>query len=112
MQVSVSGHHFDVSDRIRSHVEEEAAKLERFYSPLIDCQVVITEENRMRKVDVVVNVHGQTLKASHQVESAYVAVDGAMDKVKRQLKKLHDKRRKRRGNATNAFEEETPEEEE
>ena len=112
MQVSISGRHFDVSDRIRSHVEEEAAKLERFYSPVIDCQVIITEENRLRKVDVVVNVHGQTLKASRQVESAYVAIDGAMDKIKRQLKKLHDKRRKRRGNVANAFAEEASEEEE
>jgi len=96
MQVSVSGHHFNVSRRVREHVAEGAAKLERFYTPLIDCQVVITEEKRERKVDIVVNLQAQSVKASHEAESVYVSIDAALDKVKRQLKKLHDKRRKPR----------------
>ena len=105
MQVSVSGHHFDISDRIRTYVEEEAGKLERFYSPLIDCHVTITEEGRMKRADVMVNVHAQSLKASCEVDSVYVAIDGAMEKTKHQLKRLHGKRHSRRGHG-----ETTPEE--
>ena len=96
MQISVSGHHYDISDGFKSYVEEEATKLERFYSPIIGCQLTVTPEGRMLRVDIVVNVHAQTLKASHESDSIHVSVDGAMGKMVRQLKKLHDKRRKPR----------------
>ena len=96
MRVSISGHHFNISDRFRSYIEDEAAKLERFYTPLIDCQVTLTQENRVMKVGVVVHVQAQNLRATHKDEKPYPAVDGAMDKMERQLKKLHDKRRKPR----------------
>ena len=96
MQVSISGHHFDISDRFKSYVEKEAAKLERFYSPVIGCQVTVTPEGRMLRVDIVVSVHAQTLKASHESDNIHASVDGAIGKMVRQLKKLHDKRRKPR----------------
>ncbi len=97
MQISISGHHFNISDRIKSYVEKEATKLERFYTPLIDCQVTITQESRGLKASVVVHVHAQNLRSTHEADKVYLAVDGAMGKMVRQLKKLHDKRRKPRG---------------
>ena len=97
MQVSIAGHQFELSDRLKVYIEEELTKLERFYTPLLDCQVTLSQEGRTRRANVVVHVHAQVLKASHEADKVYIAVDGAMDKMGNQLKKLHDKRRHHRG---------------
>ena len=96
MQVHIAGKGFDVSSRLKSHIESGAAKLTKFYDPIIDCRVTVGQENLMRRADIVVQVDAQMLKASNEAESVYVAVDGAMEKMERQLRKLHGKRRKHR----------------
>jgi ribosomal subunit interface protein len=93
---------------MRAYIEGEAAKLERFYSPLIDCHITITHENRTRRADFVVRLHAQVLKASHEDEKAYAAIDGAMEKMARQLKRLNDKRRRPRSGAARGAREEIP----
>ncbi len=108
MQVVIAGHHFAVSDRMRAHIESEVAKLERFYSPVIDCHLTITDENWVRRADFVVRLHAQVLKASHEDEKAYTAIDGAMEKMARQLKRLNDKRRRPRAGAARGMQEESP----
>ena len=96
MQISISGHHYTVSDRTKSYVEEEVAGLEKFYAPLVDVHVKITEEGRTHRVDLVANVHAHTLKASGDAEQVYPAIDLAVNRMTTQLKKLHDKQRNRR----------------
>ena len=89
MQVVISGKHFDLSDRLKSHVEGRAQKLQRFYDPILDCQAKISEE-KLKRADLLVNIHKHVLKASAEADSIYVAIDSAMDKMERQLKKLHE----------------------
>ncbi len=96
MQISITGHHYHISDTTREHIQGEADKLERFYSPLTDCHVTVTKEGDDYRTDVVVNLHGQTLKSSDSQGKLYPSIDAAMDKMVRQLKKLHDKRRRPR----------------
>jgi len=96
LQIDIAGHHFTISDRIKEHVEGEVEKLQRYYTPLVGVHVKVTQEARTLRADVVVNVHGQSLKASEEADRVYTALDGAMDKMGRQLRKLHDKRRKPR----------------
>lgn len=93
MNVRVSGHHFDISDAIRKHVEEAAPKLERFYTPLIDVSVTIHHQAHDFRVDTIVNVSSQTLKSTGEADKVYIAIDTSVEKMGRQLKRLHDKRR-------------------
>lgn len=97
MNIQIVGRHFEVSDRLRAHIEKEAEKLEKFFDRIIDCQVFVSSEKRMRTVEVIVNVYAHTLKATCSERIVYRAVEGAMGRMKVQLKKLHDKLRKRRG---------------
>ena len=96
MQIVISGHHHHVSDATHTHIRAAASRFERFYNPVLDCHVTVTKEERAFRVDIVVNVHKQTLKASDEGIKLYPAIDGAAKKMVRQLKKLHDRRRKPR----------------
>ena len=44
MTISVSGHHYTVSDRTRTYADGELARLEKFYTPCIDAHRMITEK--------------------------------------------------------------------
>lgn len=99
MKVQIVGRHFSVSDRLRSHIEKEAAKLERFFDRIIDCQVFIGAERQMKEVEVILNVRAHTLKATSGGTSVYQAVDESMGRVEVQLKKLRGKLRGRRREA-------------
>jgi ribosome-associated translation inhibitor RaiA len=54
VEISVTGHHVSLSENTRSQIQDDAAKLERFYSPLLECHITITEEGRDKKANVVV----------------------------------------------------------
>ncbi|MDP6037977.1 MAG: ribosome-associated translation inhibitor RaiA [Candidatus Latescibacteria bacterium] len=99
MDIAIAGHHYHVSDVTREHIESEVSRLERFYTPLIGCQVTIAQDGHGHSVDVIINVHGQTLKASDQGRKLFPVIDTAIKKMSRQLKKLHDRRRKPRSSA-------------
>ena len=64
MNIQVTGRHFQVSERLRAHIEKEAAKLERFFDRIIDCEVFIGMERQMKEVEVIVKVRAHTLKAT------------------------------------------------
>ena len=82
MKVRIAGRHYEVSDRMRSHIEKEAAKLERFFDRIIDCQVLVGAEKQRRVVEVLVNVHAHTFKATREGSSVYQVLEEAMDRVK------------------------------
>jgi len=96
VNIRVSGHHFDISNAIREHVEQAVTKLERYYSPLIDVSLTILQETHEFRADTVVNVSSQTLKSAREGEKVYTAIDLSLERMGTQLKKLHDKRRDRR----------------
>lgn len=96
MKILIEGHHYQVSDATRTYVTSAAEKIERFYSPIIDCHVTLKEVKEIFSTDVVVRVQGHTLKATDKDQKLYKAVDQALDKMARQLQKLHDKRRDHR----------------
>jgi putative sigma-54 modulation protein len=102
VNIQIVGRHFDVSDRLRSHVEKEAAKLEKFFDRIVDCEVFIGTERQIKEVEVIVHVRAHTLKATCGGNSVYQAVEDAMDKVKVQLKKLRGKLRERRRSGVKA----------
>ena len=96
MQISVAGHHFDLTNSTKSYIEQELSRLQKFYDPLLGATVTLTKEGRFTRADIVIRVHAQTLKSSQESEHLSPAFDGAIKKMIRQLKKLHDKRRKPR----------------
>jgi len=96
MKCTIEGHHYKISEAARTYITETVEKLEKFYDPIIECQVVVHEEKSTFRVDIVTRIQGQTLKASDQDSKLYKAADSAADKMSKQLRKLHDKRRAHR----------------
>jgi putative sigma-54 modulation protein len=92
MQLSVSGHHVDLTDSLRNYVETKIEKLERHFDIVSDVHCILTVEKLRHKAEAKVNVNGGTMIYAETVEEdMYAAIDGLVDKLERRVRKHKEK---------------------
>jgi len=91
MQVSVTGHHIEVTDSLRTHVEEKIGKLKRHFDNVTDVHVILTVEKLEQKAEATVQISGAKLFADDTQEDMYQAIDNMIDKLDRQILKHKEK---------------------
>jgi putative sigma-54 modulation protein len=52
MQVSLSGHHVEITESMRSYVNEKIEKLDRHFDQALDIHIVLTVEKLRHKAGV------------------------------------------------------------
>ena len=92
MQVSVTGHHVEVTDSLRNHVEEKMGKIKRHFDNVTDVHVILTVEKLEQKAEATVQVSGAKLFADDTQEDMYQAIDNMVDKLDRQIIKHKEKK--------------------
>jgi|TARA_B110000971_G_C20015040_1_gene503511 putative sigma-54 modulation protein len=95
MQLTISGHHLEITDAIREYVNSKFAKLERHYEQITSTSVILTVEKLSQNAEATVHVSGAELFANAQHEDLYAAIDSLTDKLDRQLIKYKEKHRGR-----------------
>jgi putative sigma-54 modulation protein len=85
MQLTITGHHIDVTPALRSKVESKLAKLEKHFDHLTDIHCVLTVEKLEHKAEATVNMSGGTVHADAIDADMYAAVDALVDKLARQV---------------------------
>lgn len=91
MQISVTGHHVEVTEAMKNYVDEKFQKLERHFDQLIDVHVILSVEKLEQKAESTVQVNGAKLFAEDTQEDMYAAIDGLIDKLDRQILKHKEK---------------------
>ena len=91
MQISVTGHHIEVTDSLKDHVESKFEKLERHFDNVTDVHVILTVEKLNQKAEATVQISGAKLFAEDTQEDMYVAIDNLVDKLDRQIIKHKEK---------------------
>lgn len=91
MQVSITGHHLDVTEGLKTHVEDKISKLKRHFDNVTDVHVILTVEKLHQKAEATVQISGAKLFAEDHQEDMYVAIDNMVDKLDRQIIKHKEK---------------------
>lgn len=91
MQLSITGHHIDVTEALKNYVTEKFCRLERHFDHVIDIHVILQVEKLVQKAEATVQVNGAKLFAEDSQEDLYAAIDGLIDKLDRQVLKHKDK---------------------
>ncbi len=91
MQLTVTGHHIDVTEALRNYVDKRLARLERHFDHMTDIHCVLTVEKLRHKAEATVHVGGGTIHADSIEENMYAAIDMLVDKLDRQVKKFKEK---------------------
>jgi len=106
MDVVVNSRHCDLSERFRSHVEENLLRLEKHDHRIIRVQVEVEKERNPRQHDRAVRVEltafskGPVIRAEAAAEDKMAALDLALDKMAAQMRRAADRRRVHHGSRT------------
>ena len=93
MQMTISGHHLDLTDPIREYVTTKLSKLERHYEQITSTSVILTVDKLQQKAEATVYVSGAELFANAEHTDLYAAIEALTDKLDRQLSKHKEKHR-------------------
>ncbi|MGR9073066.1 MAG: ribosome hibernation-promoting factor, HPF/YfiA family [Gammaproteobacteria bacterium] len=91
MQISVTGHHLEVSEPLKAYVQSKFEKLERHFDHVTDVHVILSVVKVDQKAEATVQISGGKLFAEDHQEDMYAAIDGLVDKLDRQIKKHKEK---------------------
>jgi putative sigma-54 modulation protein len=97
MNLTVSGHHLELTQPIRDYLDSKFERLTRHFDHVIDVNVILSVERLQRKVEATVHVRGRDLFAVSQDADMYAAIDGLIDKLDRQIVKHKEKLKDGRG---------------
>jgi putative sigma-54 modulation protein len=100
MQVNLTGHHVDITDALRTYVEEKIARLERHFDHVTNVHVILGVEKLDRKAEATVHVAGADVFADAVHQDMYAAIDALVDKLDRQVIRHKEKLKSHRGNGS------------
>lgn len=92
MNIKVTARHFNASDALQQSVQEAAESLQKFYPNITDINVILdAEKKNLRRAEFIVNILHQTISAEAEEENMGKALDSALERIQRQLKKENEK---------------------
>ncbi len=97
MQVIIKGKNIEITDALRDHATHKVAKIEKLGLGFREIEAkLIVEKNPSIKdhnvAELTVTGGGALLRATDRDPDMYVAIDKAVDKLQRRIKKFHGKR--------------------
>lgn len=96
MNLTISGHHLEVTPALREYVLTKLERVMRHFDQVVDVTVLLTveklkEKERRQKAEVTVHVKGRDIFVEQSHEDLYAAIDQLMDKLDRQVGRYKDK---------------------
>ena len=93
MRFNITARRFKLSEELRQFTESETDRLRKYYDGIIDAEVILGWEKKLRVAEIKIAVFGTVLTAKEESEDMRIAVRDAVDKLERQLIKYKDKLR-------------------
>ena len=93
MNLTISGHHLDVTQAIRDHVEDKLSTIQRHEQQITRIEVMLVVEKHQHKAEANLHLEGADLFASSESDDMYLAIDSLADKLDRQVIKYKEKHR-------------------
>jgi putative sigma-54 modulation protein len=91
MRTNITARHFKLQEDLKTFVEEEVFRLKKYYTGIIDADVILSWEKFHRLAEIQVNVYGVKLKAEERSEDMKKSVTLAVDKLERQVIKYKER---------------------
>ena|SRR6056297_1811460 len=91
MNLSVTGHHVEVTDALKDYVEEKMDRLERHSDHITDIHVILSVEKLRQQAEATIDLTGAKVHAQAEDGDMYAAIDALIDKLDRQVLKHKEK---------------------
>jgi ribosome hibernation promoting factor len=93
MQVTVTFRHIEPTDALRQYAEGKLQRLSKYLHRPMDAHVILSVLKKNHRAEIHLSANGTSLFSEEVTSDLYSAIDLALDKVERQVKKLSAKRK-------------------
>ncbi len=92
MRITISGKNLDITEGLRSAVEDKLSRLEKYFTPdtIVNATLSVTKK-RHQKMEVTIPVKGHIIRAEQESDDMYVTIDLVEEVIEAQLKKYRQK---------------------
>ena len=91
MKFIIIGRNIDITEGLKSAVQEKLGKLERYFTPETEIHVTLSVEKDRQKIEVTIPVKGNIIRSEQVSRDMYVSIDLVEEVIERQLRKYKTK---------------------
>lgn len=91
MNLSLSGHHLEITPAIRAYVTNKLIRVTRHFDHVIDVNVVLSVDKLRQQVAANLHIRGRDIHVECVEPDMYAAIDALADKLDRQVLKHKEK---------------------
>jgi putative sigma-54 modulation protein len=96
MNMTISGHHLEVTPALRTYVMSKLDRITRHFDQVVDVKVLLTvekqkEKHNRQRAECNIRVKGNDMFAESSHADLYAAVDDLVDKLDRQVGRHKDR---------------------
>jgi putative sigma-54 modulation protein len=105
MKISVTFRNIEGEEWFKNYVEEKLSKLKKYIERPVDVRVVLSVEKFRNVAEINMMDNGMNVNAKEEAKEMSLAIDEAVEKIERQLKKHREKMRIHKGAGSKSGEE-------
>lgn len=91
MKFIILGKNIEVTEGLRTAVEDKIGKLEKYFTTETEVHVTLSVEKERQKIEVTIPVKGNIIRSEQVSNDMYVSIDLVEEIIERQLKKYKTK---------------------
>ena len=91
MRFTISGKNIEVTEGLRTAIQDKIGKLERYFAPETEIHVTLSVEKDRQKIEVTIPMKGNIVRAEQVSSDMYVSIDLVEEIIERQLRKYKNK---------------------
>ena len=91
MKFIISGKNIDVTEGLKTAIQDKLGKLEKYFTPETEVHVTLSVEKERQKIEVTIPVKGNIIRSEQVSSDMYVSIDLVEEIIERQLRKYKNK---------------------
>lgn len=91
MKFNIAARNMELTDGLKSAVEEKLSKLDRYFKDDTTINVTMSVEKDRKKIEVTVPVKGHIIRSEQITNDMYASIDMVLEVIERQMRKYRTK---------------------
>ncbi len=91
MEINITGRNMDLDNSLKSYIYKRLSKLEKIYNRIYRCDVILEDGKVWKNAEIVFHLKRNSIVGKESTPDIYASIDGATDKVKKQLRRLNER---------------------
>ncbi len=99
MNIEFTGRGTDITDSLKQYATDKLKKISRFVDNIVDVSVTFSVEKHRHMAEIKIKAGQDLMVAKETTDDMYMSINGALDKIEKQAKKLKTRMTRKRKDA-------------